>query len=66
MNAAPVHRWLAQLTFRNAIAVPMHSAGEGDARVVTKGKSAMTKSMEKVFRRNRCKPVNIMVRRISA
>jgi len=44
----------------------MRAAGEADGRAVTKDKSAMTKSMEKVFRRNRRKPVNIMVRRISA
>jgi len=66
MNAAPMHRWVAQLTFRKAIAIPMDEAREADGHVVTKDKSAMTKSMEKVFRRNRRKPVNIMVRRISA
>jgi hypothetical protein len=66
MNAAPMHRWGAQLTFRNAIAIPTHAAREADGRAVTKGKSAMMKSMEKVFRRIQRKPVNIMVRRISA
>jgi hypothetical protein len=40
------------MTCRIAIAIPMQAAGEAQQCFVTKGKFAMTKSIEKVFSRN--------------
>jgi hypothetical protein len=42
---------LRSATFRNAIAIPMPHFGEALKRAVTRSKSAMTKSIGKVFRR---------------
>jgi hypothetical protein len=51
-ESAPIHRLFAQCDLHNAIAIPMPDDGEALQRGVTKGKSAMTKRIEKVFSRN--------------
>jgi hypothetical protein len=54
------------MTLANAIAIPTPALGDELNQTVTKSKSAMTKRIEKVFRRNRRKPVKIVLRSISA
>jgi hypothetical protein len=56
MNAALIYKWLRSVIFRIAIAIPMQAAGEAQGRFVTKSKSAMTKSIEDVFRRKSTEP----------
>jgi hypothetical protein len=51
MNAALIYKWLRSVIFGIAIAIPMQAAGEAQGWFVTKSKSAMTKSIEDVFRR---------------
>jgi hypothetical protein len=61
-ESAPIHRLFAQCGLHNAIAVPMADEGEAFKRGVTKGKSAMTERIKKVFSRNQQPTVKIRVR----
>jgi hypothetical protein len=66
MKTAPMHDWLRSVTFRNATALPMQATGEAQRCFVTKSKSAMSKSIEKVFSRNQRKLAKIISLSISS